>query len=179
MGFIPLIQFLALAGILCAAVYWDLKERRIPNKVTASGLVIGLLLAVIAERAFPGSALLGAGVALVVSMPLVLLGGLGAGDAKLFTAVGAFVGIGGLFSVFVFGGIAGGILALGNTIRRGAFLGVLVNIKNLILYQITLGRHGERIRLDSPGAESVPYGLAIAAGALGAWFIPLSLGGVL
>lgn len=179
MGFIPLLQLLALVGLLGAAVYWDLKERRIPNKVTVPGLVIGLLLAAIAERAFPGSAILGAGVALLVSLPMVLLGGLGAGDAKLFTAVGAFVGLGGLFSVFAFGGIAGGILALANAIRRGAILGVLVNIKNIILYQITLGRHGERIRLDSPGAQSVPYGLAIAAGALGAWFFPLSLGGTL
>ena len=63
--------------------------------------------------------------------------------------------------------------------RRGALLGVLVNVKNLLTYWITQGRHGERIGLDSPGAQSVPYGLAIAAGALAAWFYPVSLGGLL
>lgn len=172
-------QFVALATILAFAVYWDLSERRIPNLVTVPGLVAGLFFSALAEGGFPVQGVSGAGIALVVSFPLVLLGGLGAGDAKLFTTVGAFVGIGGLFSVFLFGGLAGGILALINAVRRGAILGVLANVMNMILYHLTLGRHGVRIRLDSPGAHSVPYGLAIAAGALGAWFFPLSLGGTL
>ena len=173
------LQLLALIAVLGLAVYWDLSERRIPNAVTVPGLVVGLLLAAFAEGGVPAQGVAGAGIALAVSLPLVLLGGLGAGDAKLFTTVGAFVGIGGLLSVFLFGGVAGGILALINVARRGAILGVLVNVKNMILYHLTLGRHGVRIRLDSPGAQSVPYGLAIAAGALGAWFFPLSLWGAL
>jgi prepilin peptidase CpaA len=174
-----LLQFTALVGLLGFAVFWDLKERRIPNKVTVPGLLAGIILAALVEGGFPGSALAGAGIALAVSFPLVVMGGLGAGDAKLLTAVGAYVGLGGLLPVLLFGGIAGGVLGLASSIRRGAFLGVLVNIKNLILYQITLGRHGQRIRLDSPGAHTVPYGLAIAAGALGAWFFPFTLGTVL
>jgi len=179
MTVLDLLQLTALMGLLGFAVFWDLKERRIPNKVTVPGLLIGLALAALVEGGFPGSAFAGAGVALVVSFPLVVMGGLGAGDAKLLTAVGAYVGIGGLLPVLLFGGIAGGVLGLGSAVRRGALLGVLVNIKNLILYQITLGRRGQRIRLDSPGALTIPYGLAIAAGAVGAWFFPFSLGTVL
>jgi prepilin peptidase CpaA len=179
MSLLPLIQLLVLASLLGSAVFWDLKESRIPNAVTAPGLMAGLLLAGLVAKGVPGSALAGAAIALALSFPFVAMGFLGAGDAKLLTAVGAFVGAGGLLSVFIFGGIAGGILGIANTIRRRAFLGVMVNIKNLLLYQITLGRHGERIRLDSPGAQTVPYGLAIAAGALATWFFPLSLGGSL
>lgn len=174
-----LLQLLTFVALLASAVFWDLKERRIPNNVTGPGLVMGLALAGLIEGSLPGSALAGAVVGLLLSIPLVALGGLGAGDAKLITAVGSFVGIGGLLPVFVFGGIFGGILAVVNALRRGALLGVLVNTKNLLIYQLTLGRHGERIRLDSPGVHTIPYGLAIAAGALGAWFFPFSLGGSL
>jgi prepilin peptidase CpaA len=174
---LPALQLTALAVLLVAAVYTDLRERRIPNKVTVPGLLVGLLLASFMERGVPGSALAGAGLALVVTFPLVALGGLGAGDAKLLTAVGAFVGVGGLLPVLMYGGMAGGVLAVGSAARRGALLGVLVNVKNLVLHWITMGRRGQRISLNSPGARSVPYALAIAAGALLTWFFPFSLVG--
>lgn len=174
---VPTLQITALAVLLAAAVYTDLREHRIPNSVTVPGLLVGLLLDALAEGGFPGSAFAGAGLALLVSLPLVALGGVGAGDAKLLTAVGAFVGPGGLLSVLVYGGLAGGVLALANTIRRGAILGVMLNLKNLIISWATLGRRGHRIRLDSPGAQSVPYAVAIAAGAILTWFFPFSVRG--
>lgn len=169
------LHLMALVSLLSISVYTDLRERRIPNKVTVSGFLAGLVTVALLQGGFPLSALAGAGLALAVSFPLVALGGIGAGDAKLLAAVGAFVGPGGLLSVFIYGALAGGVLAVGNTLRRGAFLGVLLNMKNLLVHWITLGRHGERIALDSPGAESVPYGLAIAAGALVAWVYPVVL----
>jgi prepilin peptidase CpaA len=171
------LQLVALVTLLAAAVFKDLRERRIPNAVTVPGLVVGLLLAGLVEAGFPGTALGGAVVAFAVSLPFVALGGLGAGDAKLLTAVGAYVGIGGLLSVLLYGALAGGLLALGNAVRRGAILGVILNTKDLFLYLITFGRRGERIALDSPGAATIPYGLAIAAGTLLAWFFPMSLKG--
>lgn len=177
MSTLSILQLSALAILLALAVYTDLRERRIPNRVTVTGLLTALLLAALAEGGFPGSAFAGAGLALLVSFPLVALGGLGAGDAKLLTAVGAFVGVGGLLPVLLYGGVAGGLLAVGNAARRGAILGVLVNLRNLAVHWATLGRRGERISLSSPGAESVPYALAIAAGALLTWFFPFSLGG--
>ena len=120
-------------------------------------------------------ALAGAILALMVSFPLVILGGLGAGDAKLLAAVGAFVGAGGLLPVLVYGAMAGGVLGILSLLRRGALFGVLVNMKNLVLWGVTLGRKGHRVTLQSLGAETVPYGVAIAAGALMAWFFPFSL----
>jgi prepilin peptidase CpaA len=173
------LQSAALLGLLASAVFFDVRERRIPNLVTGPGLLVGLVLAAFAEGGFPGSALAGAGVALAATFPLVILGGLGAGDAKLLTAVGAYVGLGGLLPVLVFGGIAGGIMALASAVRRGAILGVLVNMKNLLLHHVTLGRRGHRIRLDSPGAATIPYGVAISAGALVAWFFPAAIPGIL
>ena len=93
---LTILQFLALLMLLTVAVLTDLRERRIPNKVTVPGLLAGLVIGAVLEGGFPQVALGGASLALLVSFPLVALGGLGAGDAKLLTAVGAFVGPGGL-----------------------------------------------------------------------------------
>jgi len=171
-------QFAALAILLAAAVYMDIRERRIPNRLTASGLLTALVLASLMVRGVPVAALAGAALALFVAFPLVALGGFGAGDAKLLMAVGAFVGPGGLLSVVIYGGVAGGILAIANALRRGVLLGVLINVKNLFLHWATLGRRGQNVSLNSPGAESIPYALAIAAGALLTWFFPFSVGGL-
>lgn len=174
---LSLIHFIALSGLLLAAVVTDLRERRIPNRLSVLGLCAGLVLGAFLEGGFPLMALAGAGLALLVSFPVVALGGLGAGDAKLLTAVGAFVGPGGLLSVIVYGALAGGILAVVGALRRGAILGVLLNLKNLMVYWVSLGRRGYQVDLNRPGAPSVPYAVAIAAGALMTWFFPFSLVG--
>ena len=170
------LQLATLASLLGVAVFTDLRERRIPNKVTVPGLFAGLTIATAVEAGVPVSALGGAGLAFLVALPFVALGGFGGGDAKLLTAVGAFVGAGGLLSVVLYGALAGGLLALGSAMRRGTLIPVLVNSGKLMVHLITLGRHGERFALDHPGAHSVPYGVAIAAGALATWFVPFSLG---
>jgi len=167
----------ALAIMLAVAVVVDVRDGRIPNWVTVPGLVAGLLIGAFLEGGVPLAALAGAGVALLVSFPLVVLGGLGAGDAKLLTAVGAFVGAGGLLPVLVYGALAGGVLTVGSLVRRRALLPALVNTKNLLIYWVSLGKAGQRIDLASPGAQTVPYGVAIAAGALLAWFLPFTLRG--
>lgn len=176
MAFLISLQFLALVVMLGAAVFTDLRERRIPNKLTISGLFVGLAIAAAVEGGWPVSAFAGAGFALAIAFPFVALGAVGGGDAKLLMAVGAFVGPGGLLSVALYGALAGGILAVGSAIRRGTILPVLQNSVRLFVHLITLGRHGERYGLDSPQAHTLPYGLAIAAGALVTWFFPLSLG---
>jgi prepilin peptidase CpaA len=169
----------ALMLLLSVAVYTDLKERRIPNKLTVSGLFVGLAFAAVLEGGFPTMGLLGAGLALILSFPVVALGALGAGDAKLLAAVGSFVGPAGVVSVLLYGALAGGVLALAVAFRRGTLWAVIKNSLKLFLHTITLGRYGERFGLDSPGAQTVPYGVAIAAGALATWFAPLSIGGAL
>jgi prepilin peptidase CpaA len=172
-----ILQFLALLIMLGLSVYSDIKERRIPNKLTVSGLFFGLLIGIPLEGGFPLEALSGAALAFLLAFAIHALGGFGAGDAKLLTAVGAYVGPGGVFSVFAYGALAGGLVAVINAIGRGAFLGVVVNTRNLVASWIKRSHPGDRMRPSFQGAHSLPYGVAIAAGAALAWMFPLALPG--
>jgi prepilin peptidase CpaA len=170
------LQLLALLVMLGLAVVSDLRERRIPNRVTVWGAGVGLVLSALVAGGIPTSALWGVVVALGLSLPAFALGVLGAGDAKLLAAVAAFVGLGALPSVLLYGGLAGGILGLASSIQRGTVIPVLLNLPGTFVYVATLGRRGARQSIQDPNARTIPYGVAIAAGAVAAWFFPLSLG---
>lgn len=173
------LKLLALLILLAIAVFTDLRERRIPNWLTVSGMLAGIALTSLEVGGVPTTALLGALLAFVLAFPLFALGGVGAGDVKLLVAVTAFTGPGGLLPMIIYGGIAGGVLALVSAVRRGVVLPVVMSSCGLLLHLITLGRHGERPTLATPGAHAVPYGVAIAAGAVATWFFPISIGGAL
>lgn len=170
-------KLLAMLAVLTVAVVTDVRERRIPNWLTAGGAALGVGLAAVEAGGFPSLAFMGIVVALLLSFPLFAMGGLGAGDAKLLAAVGAFTGPGGLLPVVLYGGVAGGVLGFAMAVRRGVILPVLAATRDLMVWLVTFGRHGERRTLDMPGGHTIPYGVAIAAGAVVAWFFPLTLGG--
>lgn len=165
--------FPVFALVLGVAVVTDLRDRRIPNVVTVTGLCAALILESVFERSIPASALAGAGIALVLGFALFALGGIGAGDAKLFAAVGAFVGPQGVLVTIIYGGLAGGALVLVDAWRRGSLLALLLGTRDVFLHLVTFGRAGKRKTLASPGAHALPYGVAIAIGGLAAWFLPL------
>lgn len=174
---LALIRLTTLAVLLSIAVVTDVRERRIPNRLTLSGGLLGILLGAVAVGGFPVSSVMGAVTALIVAFPFFALGALGAGDAKLLAMVGTFMGPAGLLPVILYGGLAGGLLALGSSVRRGTIIPLIFRTRDLVVYLATFGRRGVRWTLDDPGAEAIPYGVAIAAGALGAWFFPIILRG--
>ena len=113
---------------------------------------------------------LGAALALGISTVLFALGILGGGDAKLLTAVGAFLGPAGFVGALAISCIAGAVLALADAARRGVLLLLLMHLIEILSFWRALGKGGHERRLSTPGALTVPFGLAIAIGAI-AWRI--------
>lgn len=153
------------------AVWHDVKSRRIPNVVTTSGVAAGLVLAGLAGSEPLFDSVLGAATALLLGIALFALGVLGAGDGKLLAVEGAFLGFSRLGTVALAAGIAGGILALAAATRAGRLKATLARTANALIYLVTFGRFGAlpgRMSADD-NALTVPYGVAIAAGALWAW----------
>ena len=82
---------------------------------------------------------------------------IGGGDAKLFAVSALWLGWSGLPIFLVATALAGGVLAV-----------MLLNARSPVLKPYFTGAPNWFIRLVTPGAE-VPYGVAIAAGALAAF----------
>ena len=157
--------------IMALAAASDLRTRRIPNWLTAAGMLAApFLWGLFAGPAAALASFVGGLLALVVGMTLFALGALGGGDAKLLVVTGAFLGPARLVSALLVIGITGGLLALGVAASRGRLMSTLANAVSMSTYLATLGRKGAHQRVQSTGALTVPYGIAIAAGSLMTWF---------
>ena len=160
-----------LVILLLSAAVLDLRTRRIPNVLTVSGLMIALALRSTLGAGTLVDGLQGAGIAFLVVLPLFALGALGGGDLKLFVAVGAFMQPTQFVLALLATAIVGGVLAVGESIRRGALGSLVFNTHSLGTHILTGGRSGHRSTIAAPGAVTVPYGLAIATGSLAVWFL--------
>lgn len=162
---------LVLLVVIGAAL--DLRSRRIPNWLTASGLMLALVLRGLGGIESFGLALGMATAALLLGLPLFILGGLGGGDVKFLAAIAAFLEPHQVLPAVVLAALAGAVIALAGAARRGVLLPLLLDAGQLAMSLATFGRRGARRTLHniSSASVSVPYGLAIGVGALMAWFI--------
>ena len=156
-----------LIALVIASAWSDVRTRCIPNWLTVTGAVAGLALH-FRQSDFPGafSSIAGLILGLGIFMALYLAGGMGAGDVKLFGAVGALVGPQRLLLIFVLTGLLGGIAAVVLSLSRGR-LGSTVQRTGELLLDLSRARmprtHEDPMRL--------PYGAVIAGGTLLSLFV--------
>lgn len=160
----------AFVIVMVLAAFLDLRSRRIPNALTVTGVALALLLRAPLGWAALADGLLGAGLALLLTVPFFLVKALGGGDVKLMAAVGAFMGPVELVGACLLIGLLGGIVALVEAIRRGALRTVLINVSYMVIRLVSPLRRELSPTLTSPAAMTIPYGVPIALGALAWWF---------
>jgi Flp pilus assembly protein protease CpaA len=124
-----LLPLAAVALATLAASATDLWKFKVYNLLTVPMLVLG----VVASTCLGGwdgllSSLLGAGLGFVLLVVFFAVGGVGAGDVKLLTAVGAWLGPFLTYQVFVASAIFGGLYALALVFRRGGVLGLAIEL---------------------------------------------------
>ncbi len=158
----PVVLGLAVALAIVAG-YTDWRSRRIPNWLTVSGFLLG----VVANVALGGwgglkTSLLGAGLGLLVLLPFVIVRALGAGDWKLAGALGAIVGPGVLADLLMVSVFVAGIMALGLVIYKRRFKETLRNMGRLLASMGTFRMPGPEVSLDNPQSLKIPYGVALA-----------------
>ena len=161
---------LVLVVFLCAAAWWDFKTQRIPNTITVAGLAAALILRAPLGGEAIVDGLAGMGFAFLAGVVLYALGGIGGGDVKLLAGIGAFLGSAEVVGALCYSAILGAVFALLTVIRRGLLPLLVVNTLDLVRSWRSLGQGGQRRRLDSPAALTVPYGVPIALGTLLWWF---------
>lgn len=164
---------LSILVVTVISVFFDFTERRIPNWIIVFGLLVGLLIN--ASHGFSQFAhsLLGfiAGIAALI-VPFAL-GWMGAGDVKYFGVVGALLGIEWLPRVFFYSILAAGVLAIGD-VAVGRFNSGFIREawSDCKLVILSLGRvlPDSIAKRTTKGADSVPWGVAIGAGTILAYY---------
>jgi prepilin peptidase CpaA len=107
-----------VAGAIVASAI-DLRTRRIPNALTAVLALLGVAFAASGISGLTvGASLAGLGLGLALMLPGHLFGGTGAGDVKLFAAMGALIGPAHTLAAFLYTAIAGGAIALVVAVHR-------------------------------------------------------------
>jgi len=177
MTIVPLLLFCAL---LAAAVWHDVRSRRIPNRLVFAGAVLALML----QALLPGgdgffgrhagalgllAALEGLGLGLAFLLPMYMLRAMGAGDVKLMAMVGAFVGPQMIVGATIATLIAGGVLAVSVALANGSLRKMMRNSYHMALHSLLGSIGGDIVRIEAPAAASgkLPYAIAIASGTLG------------
>jgi len=89
LSYLPLILQAVLLLIVVPAAIFDFRERRVPNWLALTGVVLGICTN-FGVRHLDGlvTSLEGLGLAFLIYFPLYVLRGMGAGDVKLMGAVG-------------------------------------------------------------------------------------------
>lgn len=128
----PGLQALLVLLVSVAALY-DLRQRRIPNWLSAAGLLLGFAMnTFLFESAGFWTSLEGAALALVVYVPLFALRAMGAGDAKLMAAVGSITGPMNWIGVMILTALCGGVLAVLLVLGKGRVRHTLQNLKLIL-----------------------------------------------
>jgi prepilin peptidase CpaA len=157
--------WLSALALTFVAAWTDWHTRRIPNWLTVPALVAGIAInsLIFGWRGTKGS-LEGAGLALAVLLPLVLMRGLGAGDWKLMGAAGAILGPARFLVVLLASSLIAGLMSIVEVVRQGRAKQTFLNLAILVQGFFTFGlRPNPSISLDSPGMLKVPFGVAAAA----------------
>jgi prepilin peptidase CpaA len=131
-----------------------------------------------------GSSLAGTAVGLLLLLAPYVIGGMGAGDVKLFAGVGAWTGWQVTLGAFCIGAVLGGLIAVAMVVYRGLRAGGWSKVsQHLQRFQMVgteimtirdLDELSARAAARKPTAMLLPYGIPLALGTIG-YFLYLGL----
>src|SRR5829696_3016622 len=159
-------KLLLLVPMAAFIVYYDVRYRRIPNVLVLSLLIGGLTI----NTSFGGftgglASLEGFALAFLPMFLIHLFGAMGAGDVKLFAAVGSVVGVSMVPLTFVVVVMLGAVLAVYTMLRSGTVLSTLHGVFRIFV-GIMPGWEMPRFAMSPDRRHTIPYGVAIMLGSL-------------
>jgi prepilin peptidase CpaA len=162
--------FIVIAALLVPLAviitYYDVRYRRIPNAFVLATLASGLVVNTIYGGFYGTLASLGGcAVAFFLMFVLHIFGAMGAGDVKLFAAVGSLIGAQLVLPTFLVVILTGGALALLLMLQRGAVRTTMQRVLQ-ILVGLLPGWEMPRFAVPADRRQTIPYGVAITFGSL-------------
>jgi prepilin peptidase CpaA len=160
--------FIPMAALI---TYMDVRYRRIPNKLVLLTFIGGLTLNTI----FGGShglliSLGGFALAFGLMFFLHAFGTMGAGDVKLFAAIGAVVGVSLVLPTLVVVALTGFVVAICKMIYSRRTLTTLLGVSQ-VFYGLLPGQRVPRFEVPADRTYTLPYAVPICFGSLIAFFL--------
>jgi prepilin peptidase CpaA len=146
--------------------YYDVRYRRIPNAFVIAALVSGLAM----NTTFGGlnGALSSAGgciLAFILMFVLHVFGAMGAGDVKLFAAIGSVTGAHLVLPTFLVVVLTGGLLAFISILRSGAVRTTMHRVLQIFVGLLP-GWQMPKFAVPDDRRHTIPYGVAITIGSI-------------
>lgn len=161
----------ALGLTIGIAAFTDWREHKIYNKLLFPALLIAFIL-----HLYQGGVLglmasfWGAIIGFIILLLPYFLGGMGAGDVKLLTVIGAFGGAHFVIVSFLIGAIIGGLISICLLIRQKALLHTM---KYYLFFFPIVRKYGDLSEtISNAHQDKFPYGIALALGAFIVMFLP-------
>jgi prepilin peptidase CpaA len=146
--------------------YYDVRYRRIPNAFVLATLVSGLVLNFMRSGlAGIETSAEGCVLAFILMFMLHVFGAMGAGDVKLFAAIGSVVGAAMVLPTFAVVVLTGGALAVVQMIRGGLVRETLWRVAQIFVGLLP-GWQMPRFAVPPEKRHTIPYGVAITFGSL-------------
>ncbi len=169
-----------LFTLIIVCIITDLKSRRIYNLILIPFLIAGLSAAYL-NNTWTGllEGIKGFTAGLILLLIPFIKGGLGGGDVKLLAVTGSIMGPAFVFNTFIYGALAGGVMSVILLIFHRRFRCTLT----LLLAKLTTKLFGySPFMVDAVNHEqiktlSIPYSLAIGAGAFISYYLTIGLAG--
>jgi prepilin peptidase CpaA len=159
-----------LGTLTLVAAGFDIRYRRIPNWLVLTGIVTGFAWNLYAAGwSGLGHAAAGFGLGFALYFPLYLLRARGAGDVKLLAAVGAIVGPGNCFWIFLLTALLGGVIAMAWLLLRKRVRHTFFNLSWIMSDLLKLRapyRSSDELDVTTAKGMRLPHGAMIAVGAV-------------
>ncbi len=146
--------------------YYDVRYRRIPNAFVLAALAAGLAMnAIFGGLAGLAASLGGCALAFILMFLLHIFGAMGAGDVKLFAAIGAVTGAQLVVPTFLVVALTGGLLAVVSIIRAGTVMTTLHRVLQIFVGMLP-GWQMPKFAVPADRSHTIPYGVAITLGSI-------------
>jgi prepilin peptidase CpaA len=157
---------LVLVPLAVLIIYHDVRYRRIPNPFVLATLMSGLTINLVIGGVQGGlNSIGGCVLAFILMFILHVFGAMGAGDVKLFAAIGSIIGAQLVLPTFLVVVLTGGLLALVTTLRSGVFRTTMHRVLQ-ILVGLLPGWQMPKFSVPADRRLTIPYGAAITIGAI-------------
>lgn len=166
-----LVVALLFVPLAIAISYMDVRYRRIPNKLVLVTLLVGLTINTI----FGGTqglllSLSGFALAFALMFFLHVFGTMGAGDVKLFAAIGAINGVSLVLPTLLVVALTGGLIAVGKMVYTRRVGTTMFGVFQFF-YGLLPGHTVPRFEVPADRSITLPYAVPICFGSLITFFL--------